>query len=119
MKEVDSIVQSFDIQDDEIEFERDEEGNDLVLGHGAFGQVSTHLTLRHRPAPWHRPAPAPAVGLAPKHSRFMSCYCTAWEVCCSPVQVYKGLRGGIQDVAVKVLFDADEGALSRFIKVRP
>ncbi len=43
MKEVDSIVQSFDIQDDEIEFERDEEGNDLVLGHGAFGQVSTHL----------------------------------------------------------------------------
>ena len=47
MKQVDSIVQSFDIQDDEIEFERDEEGNDLVLGHGAFGQVSTHL----KPAP--------------------------------------------------------------------
>jgi hypothetical protein len=45
MKEVDSIVQSFDIQDDEIEFERDEEGNDLVLGHGAFGQVSTHPAL--------------------------------------------------------------------------
>lgn len=39
MKQVDSIVQSFDIQDDEIEFERDEEGNDLVLGHGAYGQV--------------------------------------------------------------------------------
>ena len=33
------------------------------------------------------------------------------------MQVYKGLRGGIQDVAVKVLFDADEAALSRFIKV--
>lgn len=68
MKQVDSIVQSFDIQEDEIEIERDADGNDLVLGHGAYGQV------------------------------------------------YKGLRGGVQDVAVKVLFDADEAALSRFIK---
>lgn len=46
--------------------------------------------------------------------------CTVWQIPgLFSVQVYKGLRGGIQDVAVKVLFDADEGALSRFIKVRP
>ena len=45
--------------------------------------------------------------------------CATWPtVHFLPAQVYKGLRGGIQDVAVKVLFDADEGALSRFIKVR-
>ena len=50
----------------------------------------------------------------------MAFSCTMAHPVCFPArQVYKGLRGGIQDVAVKVLFDADEAALSRFIKVCP
>jgi hypothetical protein len=52
MKQVDCIVQSFDIRDDEIEFERDEEGNDLVLGHGAYGQVHLRLYMPHQSQSW-------------------------------------------------------------------
>ena len=32
-------------------------------------------------------------------------------------QVYHGLRDGVQDVAVKVLFETDERALRTFIQV--
>jgi tRNA A-37 threonylcarbamoyl transferase component Bud32 len=68
MKEVDAIVQSFDIQEDEIEIEMKADGSDHVLGHGSYGQV------------------------------------------------YKGIRGGVQEVAVKVLFDVDERTLRNFIQ---
>lgn len=50
MKQVDSIVQSFDIQEDEIQIERDADGNDLVLGHGAYGQVRLPASSANLPA---------------------------------------------------------------------
>jgi hypothetical protein len=117
MKQVDSIVQSFDIRDDEIEFERNEEGNDLVLGHGAYGQVCRHLTVAmfHSNC-WHEQSPRIT---HPFYFILQPPTCPMRQLCCHPAQVYKGLRGGVQEVAVKVLFDADEAALSRFIKVCP
>ena len=39
--------------------------------------------------------------------------------CLIVVQVYKALRGGVQDVAVKVLLATDEEQLLQFEKVRP
>ncbi len=43
MKEVDSIVQSFDIRDDEITIEKRADGKDFVLGQGSYGQASSVL----------------------------------------------------------------------------
>ncbi len=45
MKEVDCIVQSFDIQGDEITIEKKADGSEHVLGHGSFGQVRAGFLL--------------------------------------------------------------------------
>lgn len=47
------------------------------------------------------------------------CEPTREPLCYGDMQVYKALRGGVQEVAVKVLLCTDEDQLTAFRKVRP
>ena len=70
MKQIDSVLGSWDIKGDEVAICKHPNGTDHVLGAGSYGQV------------------------------------------------YKGLRDGIQDVAVKILFEGDAHAMTSFIQAR-
>ena len=68
---------------------------------------------------WH-PVASTKAG-CPPHAKLLPAQCETLQA--GPVsivlQVYKALRGGVQDVAVKVLLATDEEQLLQFEKVRP
>ena len=134
---LDAAVQGWDINADNIEICRDAAGEPWLLGEGSYGRVSQKLLPLPR---HHMRGKCPAVN-APHTTRSNSagtqlavgiCHrslpsiaaCGTSRPCCldgcdepRPMQVYRGLRGGVQDVAVKVLHASDEAQIRAFRKV--
>ncbi len=120
LKALDARLHGWDVNPDDIQICTRADGSEWVLGAGTFGAVSCGPVLHHSTVtPWSR------------HPRRWPCFdIRLWSadpftsrllmLAASPsMQVYKALRDGVQDVAVKKLkVDATENGVQSFLEAR-
>ena len=115
LKALDAKLHGWDVNPDDIQICARGDGSEWVLGAGTFGAV--RRTPRFASCDARGTRGVGWVGVSAHRTlATRNCSIVAASVC---MQVYKALRDGVQDVAVKKLkVDATENGVQSFLEVR-
>ena len=124
LKALDARLHGWDVNPDDIQICTRADGSEWVLGAGTFGAVSCAPLLHHPTHSW--PAAPTTLDFARRPQLWSADPGTLQMLgsgFIAPIyahaQVYKALRDGVQDVAVKKLkVDASESGVQSFLEAR-